>query len=341
VLSRFFEFLYPKVFVNITALQSKSVVFVEVVENNGSIIQSVEESFDTVDINEKMYDFISLYAAESPFCYISVFGNLASQGAVGGCLKSQIAEQFDMPSSNYLCYDKKWTFYAPKSDVHLLKKRYSRVGVDFIFSPFVVLANFFKDKTDADIAMFVLIEESYITLCIFKKSELLYAKYLDVEYTNDSEELLIQDSDSEEEIELALDDEIDLEDVDVDEFDNLGDIEDLDSSDDLDEFSDTKDIEEEFEENLNENFEEKTPVKEADSFSEDYQRFLLIQDFMSDFYKDDRYPSDFIESVYMADSTGTSGDLKRYLEEEMFLNVYVRNIDLNAEICELAKAELK
>ncbi|MDD3059526.1 MAG: hypothetical protein PHW94_01110 [Sulfurimonas sp.] len=47
-----------------------------------------------------------------------------------------------------------------------------------------------------------------------------------------------------------------------------------------------------------------------------------------------------MESVYIADGCGVSQDLKRYLEEEMFLSVYVRKIDLAKQVCELAKAEL-
>ncbi len=79
----------------------------------------------------------------------------------------------------------------------------------------------------------------------------------------------------------------------------------------------------------------------ADGFNEDYHRFSLIQSSISDFYKDSKYDSKFIENIYIADSIGISGDLKKYLEEEMFLNVFVRRLDLPAEVCEIAKAELK
>ena len=47
-----------------------------------------------------------------------------------------------------------------------------------------------------------------------------------------------------------------------------------------------------------------------------------------------------MESVYIADGVGVSEDLKRFLEEEMFLSVYVRKMDLSMQICELAKGEL-
>ena len=336
MLGKLFESLYLKVFVNIIVSRSKSIVSVETVSKNG-VVRSVEESFNTTSLDEKMYDFISSYVSESPFHYISVLDKTFSQGACPTCLTKEMDQYFDTSSSKYLCYNNRWAHYTSKIDIHALEKEYSRVGIDFIFSPFVVLAKFFKDKIDTNMAMFILIEDTFVTLSIFDNSELLYAEHLDMEHYKATDELLMEDQESNDiELDLAINNEMDLDEIASDEFDNLGDIEDLDSLDDIDEFSDTKDLEEELQEQLDE-----VPVKEIDSFNEDYQRFLLIQSSINDFYKNDKYESQFIEATYIADGVGISGDLKRYLEEEMFLNVYVRNMDLNAEICELAKAELK
>jgi hypothetical protein len=300
-------------------------------------VDSAEESFNTTSLDEKMYNFITSYTSESPFHYISVLDKTSSQGASPTCLTNEMDKYFDKSSSKYLCYNNSWAYYTSKIDIHSLEKEYARLGIDFIFSPFVVLAKFFKDKIDTNMAMFILIEDTFVTLGIFDNSELLYAKHLDMEHDKDSDELLMEDQDSNDiELDLAINNEMDLDELGTDELDNLGDIEDLDSLDDIDEFSDAKDIEEELQEQL-----EELPAREIDSFNEDYQRFLLIQGAINDFYRNNKNASNFIESTYIADGVGVGGDLKRYLEEEMFLNVYVRSMDLNAEICELAKAELK
>jgi len=333
MLSKLFEFLYLKVFVSIVVFRSKSVVYIETVGKKG-VIETYEKSFNTTSIDANMYEYISDYISESPFHYVAILDKTLSQGACIGCSVKEISEYFDIASSKYLCYADRWTSYTSKLDIHSLEKEYSKIGLDFIFSPFIVLAKFFKDKIDTNMAMFILIEDSFVTLSIFDNSELLYSKHLDMQHHRDSDELLMQDNESDD-IDLEIDD-IDLEDFDSDELDNLGDIEDLDTFDDLDEFSDAKDIVD----NSQEKFDD-IPVKDIDSFNEDYQRFLLIQGAISDFYKDEKYKSQFIESTYIADGVGVSGDLKRYLEEEMFLNVYVRSMDLNVEVCELAKAELK
>ena len=154
-----------------------------------------------------------------------------------------------------------------------------------------------------------------------------------------SDSLVIEEAEVEDVI-LDEEDSIDLDDIDsiddIDALDSFGDIEDLDSIDELDEFDDTKDIEEELAESEDS---EEFPIEESGELNEDYQRFSLIQSAMNHFYTDNKYESEFIENVYIADCVGISSDLKRYLEEEMFLSVYVRHVELTAEVSDLALKE--
>ncbi|MCD6172294.1 MAG: hypothetical protein J7J96_00710, partial [Sulfurimonas sp.] len=242
--------------------------------------------------------------------------------------------------SEYKCYKDKWTYYTSKNDLYGIEKVYEKIGVDFVFSPFVVLANFFKDKIDTHLAMFILIEENSISLSVFDNSELLYAEYFDTQMEIDEISVLIDEQDIED---IDLDDEesINLDDIDaiddIDELDDFGDIADLDSIEEIEEFSESKDVEEELAEVV---VEENYNSDDSDDFNEDYQRFLLIQSSVNNFYKNEKYKSEFIENVYIGDSVGVSRDLKKYLEEEMFLNVYIRNLHLAAEVCEIAIMEL-
>jgi hypothetical protein len=203
------------------------------------------------------------------------------------------------------------------------------------------LANFFQDKIKTHFALYVLVLDSYLSLAVFEDGKLRYAQHLDIQTTDDAEDILLNDTIEENldlEIDTIEDDGIDLESLDVEDEETLedfGDIEDLDTLEDIDEFSQNEDVEEEL-------LESGQVLEESDegSFNEDYQRFSLIQTALSHYYKDERYESNFIENVYIADSVGVSNDLKRYLEEEMFFNVYIRQMEVSAELCELAKEEL-
>ncbi|MEN8304117.1 MAG: hypothetical protein ABFQ64_08595 [Campylobacterota bacterium] len=335
MLGKFFESLYLKVFVNIVVKNSTSDVYIELCSKNG-VIDNVEDSFNTTKMSEDMLEFISSYTRESPFSYVSLLDMSESQGAIPTCSKNRLSYYHDVSASEYKCHDKKWTYYTSKSDLYDIERRYKDTGVDFVFSPFSVLANFFKDKVDSHHAMYILVQEGFVSIAVFDNSKLLFAQHLDMENIMESDDLLIDDSDDI----LDVEDGIDLEDIDVVDSDealeDFSDIEDLDSLEEIDEFSDHKDVEEEF---YHKESSELADDEES-GFNEDYQRFSLIQSSINRFYKDDKFDSKFIENVYIADSVGVSSDLKRYLEEEMFLSVYIRHLELGVEVSELAREEV-
>jgi len=335
MLGKFFESLYLKVFVNIVVKNSTTDVYIELCSSKG-VIDNVEDSFSTIKMSEEMLDFISSYTRESPFSYVSLLDMSESQGAIPTCSKNRLSYYYDVSASEYKCHDKKWTYYTSKSDLYDIERRYKDTGVDFVFSPFSILASFFKDKVNSHHAMYILVQEGFVSLAVFDNSELLFAQHLDMEKITESDDLLMDESDDI----LDLEDGIDLEDIDVmdgdDSLEDFSDIEDLDSLEEIDEFSENKDVEEEFYHEEDAGLAE----SEEDGFNEDYQRFTLIQSSMNHFYKDDKFESKFIENVYIADGVGISSDLKRYLEEEMFLSVYVRHLELGAEVSELARAEV-
>ena len=338
MLAKIFEALYRKVFVNIVVKRASTDVYIEMYSQKGAV-DNVHEEFDTTKPDEKMLEFISNYTKESPYYYISILDMSSLQGALPTCSKNRLPYYYDLSNCEYKCYNGKWTYYTAKAELYEIEKVYKEIGVDFIFSPFIVLANFFKDKIDDKLALYALVQDSFISIAVFEKGELLYAEHLDMETSNDVDDILLTNEMEDEELDLEMESGIDLENVDVadegSELEDFSDIEDLDSIEEIDEFDDSKDVEEEL-------LESDTVLEEADegSFNEDYQRFSLIQTSIAHFYKDEHYKSKFLENMYIADGVNVTSDLKKYLEEEMFLNVYIRKTEIDAEVCELAKEEL-
>ena len=335
--------LYHKVLVNIIIKRSSTLVYIEVYSRKG-IIATAHNEFATTKPNEKMIEFITTYTRESPYFYISLLDNSSQQGALPTCQKSKLSIYYDLSDSEYKCYNEKWAYYTAKEQLYAIKKLYEPIGIDFIFSPFVVLANFFQDKINATLALYILIEENFVSLSVFENGNLLYAQHLDMQRESD-EDISLSDATISDETDSdtfgldTADDGVDLESIDVDDdigdLEDFSDIEDLDSIEDIEEFNDSKDAEEEF-------LESDSNLTDADDedFNEDYQRFSLIQSSIANYYKDERYESQFLENVYIADSVGVHRDLKKYLEEEMFLNVYIRKMELDVELSALAKEEL-
>lgn len=343
MLSKLFESLYLKVFVNIVISRTQTSVYIEI-SNKKGVLNHAEEVFDTTTINDKMQAFINSYTQETPFNYISLLDTSEFQGAAPTCSAKDFSKFFDADSSKYLCYLNKWAAYTSKSDLQLVKKEYSKIGLDFIFSPFTILARFFKDKIDKTAAMYILVEDGCVSLAVFNDTELLYADYKRFKHAEAAEYSLEDDASSDDDT-LNFNGSIDLDNMDtdinmgeLDDFADIGDIEDLDMLEDMDDFSEIKD---KHVEELTTEKNTGAEMSDTETFGEDYERFLLIQSSVNHFYKDDKFESIFIEKVFIADGIDSGSELKKYLEEEMFLSVIVRRIDLSAELCDLAKAELK
>ena len=338
MLGKIFESMYVKVFVNIVVKRFSTVVYIETDGKKG-LQRSAEEEFETLELDEKMHEFITAFTKESPYHYVSVLDMSHSQGAVPTCKKNRMGYYTDVEDAEFRCHNDMWAYYTARENLTNIRKNYAAIGVDYIFSPFSILSYFFKDKIDGNLAMYILVQESFLSLVIFENSQLLYAHHLDMMKKEDFDGIHLEDDESDTDLLLGEDDAIDLDDISLDEtetgeIEDFANIEDLDSIEDINEFSENQDVEEEL-------MESTETLEEADDtqFNEDYQRFTLIQGSVGEFYKDPRYESRFVENVYVADAVGVTKEFKKYLEEEMFFNVYVRRADLALEVCELAKEE--
>ena len=349
MLAKVFEAFYHKIFINIVVGRSTTHIFVEV-HNKQDLVSHSEHQFQTTELCEEIIDLVRGLSKDSPYYYISLLDTSLEQGALPTCEKQQLSLYKDISTSEYKCVDENWCIYTSKTDLYAIERRYKAIGLDFVFSPFSILNTFYQDKISKLYAMFVLIEESRISVAIFENSKLIYGHYGELESQEENEEILLEEDDIDD-VDLGIDvgdGGIDLDSLDVDDeiedVEGFADIDDLDTLDDLDDFS-QKDLEEELDEEVEElASEENTQQNTKDTtefhFNEDYQRFTLIQEALKHFYKDDRYESKFVENIYIADSVQVSADLKHYLEDEMFLNVYIRSIDMGEYMTLLAKEEL-
>lgn len=343
MLNKILKSLYFKVFINVIVEHSQTTVYTRIYSKKGEVSHD-EITFASTKLTQELYEYIVNFTKESPYHYISFLDPSKDQGALPTCDKNKLSYYQDLTTAEYKCINKQFSIYTSKTELDNLKKKYEDIGIDFIFSPFIVLGNFFKDKTQSSMAMFVLMRETAISVAVFENSELLFAQHLDIELDCQIQNLDLEELDEDEkEIDLELDDEqgIILDDLDIDgDLENFSDIADLDNLEDIDEFSEAKDLEEELYKDSVHSVDNTATEDENSHFNEDYQRFSLIQSAINNFYTDPKYQGNFLENIYIADNVGVSNDLRRYLEEEIFLNVYIRKIDVASEVCDLAKEEI-
>ena len=341
--------LYDTTIVSIVEYSTELVVYIEIYGGK-KLKNSFERRFVLNDSysDKLLFNYLAPYLEDTPYHYVALLDNTTQQGVIPTCNKQEMKRFKDLSTSKYICYKNEWAFYTSQLDLEIQTKRFSKIGVDFIFSPFILLQRFFQDKIDASTSMFVLVLEHSITILVFKESKMLFGSYID--YTPDEitdEEFSsagLEDTIDETEENIDLD-EIDLDALDdaLDLDDSLDDLDDLDALDDLD----GENLEQQLDENLeiidnpevDETEETKNGIEKEQHFTKDFQRFTIIQNTLETFYKDDRFESEFIEHLYIADNGKLGSDFKKYIQDEMFLTPFIRTIEPEIELAHLAKEE--
>ncbi|MDP2077458.1 MAG: hypothetical protein Q8J85_05385 [Sulfuricurvum sp.] len=338
------ERLFQKIFVSIVPVVDGHEVLTVVLKKK-KVLYKEQRHFEGSEPSRAMNRYIQETVDASPLYYISTINTQAHQGAHAGCMNNKKTQHSDDTRVSEVCRNKKWTLYASFDDLHSLTYEYQTVGLDFIFSPFSILEYSFADKIKETFALYAFSMPGLFTVAIFDKGTLEYAHYYTDEKTSDME-------DTSETMDVDFNSNI-VEEEDRDGLINLDDIEgleDLDIIDDLDSLSDIDDLNEleevhEFSEDMPTNEEKRLSrehmmiKEEMDSSAEDYQHFSYIQKTLHQFYGMPQCGNRFVETVCIVDSKGASEELKRYLEEELFLNVLVRKADVLETINALAMEE--
>lgn len=340
------ERLFQKIFVSIVPVVDGHEVLTVALKKN-KVIYKEKRHFEGVEPSNAMNRYIQEAIDPSPIYYISTINTQPHQGAHSGCANKGKTQHSDETKVSEVCRNKNWTLYASLDDLHELTYAYHTVGLDFIFSPFSILEHTFGDKMHETFALYAFSMPGLFSVAIFEGNKLEYAHHYSdkksavqedvveasaMEFTSHADE----EEDTEEGL-IHLDDIEGLEDLDIiDDLDTLSDIDDLNELEEVHEFSEDMPTNEEKRLSRENSFMIKGDL---DSSAEDYQRFSYIQKTLQQFYSMTECRNRFVETVCIADSQGGSEELKRYLEEELFLNVLVRKVDVIETINALAILE--
>ncbi|MDQ1298265.1 MAG: hypothetical protein QG558_804 [Campylobacterota bacterium] len=340
------ERLFQKIFVSIVPVSGGYEVL-SVAMKNKKVLYKEKRHFEGAEPSSVMNRYIQEAIDPSPIYYISTINTQPHQGAHEGCSNKGKTQHSDDTKVSEVCRNKKWTLYASLDDLHALTYTYHTVGLDFIFSPFSILEHSFADKMKDTFALYAFAMSGLFTVAIFQGDKLEYAHHYSDKKSPVQEEATeasamdfashMDEEEDENEGLIHLDDIEGLEDLDIiDDLDSLNDIDDLNELEEVHEFS--EDMPTSQEKRLGR--EHSAMIKgNVDGSAEDYQRFGYIQKTLNRFYGMPECHNRFIETVCIADSQGGSEELKRYLEEELFLNVLVRKVDVIETINALAMLE--
>ncbi len=303
-------------FVKTKRIKKTEVLFEE--EKRFDLLSKDQLSRETVAYLESLQDEIEQ-------TYIAVFLNSYGQGVVPSCLQSAYEKfHIDYKEVKDICVDKRYSVYASNIDIRWMEKIFAKTGIDFLFSPFLVIEHLVqKEPLKKGIILYMLAGINSITVMIFDTRELLYGTFINIAK---EEDLLATDftleGEEEEVVDENLFDEIDLE-------------------MELEESAEIADILESAEHEIVEKVEKDAEIASTKNrlFGQDLRLVKYFDASLREFYESSLYRSDFVTEVKIFDAAKLNPEIANYFREQLLVPVTVDGIDLLEELVQMTRLE--
>ncbi len=304
--------------VSVALLENSCKVHVKKIKNS-KVIHRAKKSFDIQSkdqLSTEIINYLNALQAEHEQTYMALFLNTLGQGAISGC-STGTYEKFGVDKKNVksICIDKEFTIYASLIDIQWVDKIFQKVGLDFIFSPFLILNHFANKETlEDEVKLYILNTNNGLTIMIKQRKKLLYGSFFNIAKEDNMlyEDFESMDSNSVENMEEELFDEFDIDDD--------SDIEEMQEFDDENEFEDGV---------------LKSRLSQMDS-----RLIKYLDASLKEFYNSDLYESAFISKVKIYDDAGMNTEVIKHIEDELLLDTSAENINILEVISEIAEEEV-
>ena len=257
-------------------------------------------------------EYINNKQEEHTRSYIVTTINASGQGIIPTCSATKFKEyNVDRKYIYNICIDQHFTNFVSKIEIKWIQKFFAKTGIDLIFSPFVILKKLsFENLTESKVSMHILYTSQNSTLLISKDGEYLFGGFFStVEDTNPLYSDFSKDQESEDEFEIE-----DEEDFEIDEEDFS--LEEDAQNDELD-------------------YKQELDLIETNKlFAQNLNKTL------KEFYKNPLYEGSFVDTVVIYSEEKVDESVVEYIENELFIDVQVKKIDLDDEILKLSYKEV-
>ncbi|MGP1580283.1 MAG: hypothetical protein ACTTH5_04605 [Wolinella sp.] len=300
------------------------------VSKGGQVTHDELHEFKTVqgDVPIEVAKFVRGLRKKNPFTYVATISHSIQQGAIG-TVKERDFIRFGIFARDVktVGVQKMWSAYIAKEGVAESRRKFAKSqGIDFLFSPFLVLHQALKGRLDSKKRLYILQQRSDLTLAVMNKDRLYFGGFfvLESELEEDSRGDGLKESDKSSSTNITNA----LEMLD-NELGEIGALEELDDHIILEDFE-----------------EHSAPLPQNDEKSslDDFARILDIEKFirnsLAEFYKNEIYESDFIDEIIILDTYGISSAALAHLKNTLLIDVRSIPLEMTATIIALAEAEL-
>ncbi len=307
----------------IVYLQDDS-VFVHIYDiKNTKVLNSDTVHFELEKKNEfteEIIDFINKKQDEILRSYVVTLVNSLGQGIIPTCNENRFKDfHIDKKYIYYICIDNLFTNYVTKADIKWVQKIFAPVGIDLIFSPFIVLKKLIENYRiqNDDVILFILYHNLYATLIVYKDGKYIYGNFFNI---LDEKSPLYTDYENSDEDEIE-DESFEIDEILDDNFDEI-------TSFELDDVNSTS------MQNINNYKIMVDLVQENRGFA--YQ----LSNSLKEFYSNKIYDSNFVDKIVIFSEDSIDINLIEYIENELFLSVDTEMIEMDEVVLNLSKEEL-
>ena len=334
---------FTNLFISIVEGEDSYRLFCKVLKNN-KLLSKFDKTFEIAPNDEKLdstiEDYIVSLQEKYNTVYIALLLNSMGQGAIKGT-HDQDFQKFSVHSNNVKTVKfRSWSSYVSYIDINWIQKTYKDVGLDFVYSPFVILYNLLSNyKLKHNLTLYILNQEASITIGIFKGDTLCFGAFYKVDNNVKlSASMDIDDWEDEEEDDSAT--MVELDNLDSEELLSSDELSELNALDDElgdGKFSDLKD--EDRLENSSSLESEESGTHDLELYGRDLDIFKFLQKALGEYYKNDIYESDFIENAIIFDGYDIGQEMIGCIEDDLMLNLEIHKIDIAEVVCDLSVKE--
>ena len=348
-LTRIFQKYLSNIFISIVQQSNEWIIYSKVIKN-GVLKAKFSKTFEVKEsdkLPDKMQEYLIEIQAEYNFSYLALFLDSMGQGAISGVTAADFEKNsVELKSVTHFDIQKKWSVYASFIDINWVKKLFVNIGIDFIYSPFMVQYSLIKkQKLKIQPVMYMLNHQDSVTISVFENGNLLFGAYFktttddnlssgeDEDWENAEEEVGIENIAELDNIEDDIEDDISG----IDELEDLGELDDLMGDEESPSFEDIKSEEQDLG-----HFEGEEAGEDSDLelFGRDILIYKYLKSSLNEFYKNSLYKSSFIDTIVIYDGYEVSSELIGMIEEELLMDIEMNKIDISDAICGMIRSEV-
>lgn len=318
-------------------LDAKICVLKIVVMKNKTIKSSLTKEFKIVDkeLPVEAAKLIASYKRRYPFTYLSAISKTYNQG-LAHCSKKTDLLKFGVnaKTSKIIEMPHQWLFYIQQLAVDENRVKFIRaLGLDYLFSPFILVYENVKKTLTKEMQLFVLQERGSVTLFVADEKSVYFGGFFMMESGLDSSG---EDQNTMVEVH-SLKEMKNLDTVigSIDELNEIGELEDLDEDLIRKEFMPEEIDSQKAQEAEISHLEELRDLARASNATE------ILKHSINEFYSNEVYSARFIEKIVILDTYGITEQAIEHIRGNLMLDIEIRSLSIPDALIELAKAEMK